>query len=79
MPENTFIMMAGKSSHKILLAQELKICKIGEMAQGLRELTVLVEDPSSVSNTHTAVHNRLQTPVPGDSNTLSWPLQTHIA
>ena len=46
----------------------------GEMAQWLRALAALSEDPGSIPNTHTADHNC------GDSNSMeiNTPTQTYV-
>jgi hypothetical protein len=49
----------------------------GEMAQWLRTLVVLPEDPSLISRTHMAAHNSLQLQSQGIYPfILFWPLRT---
>ena len=44
----------------IEIASEIKIYyRAGEMAQGLRALTALPEDPSSIPNNHMLAHSHL--------------------
>lgn len=46
-----------------------------EMAQQLRELDALTEDPSLIPNTHMTALYRLHNFSSGDSDIPSWPLQ----
>lgn len=59
-------MKSGADANFFFLNQILKDPFMGarEVAQWLRALTALAENPGLILSTHTVAHNHLQTPVP---------------